>query len=638
MSDTKESNRGTGWETPWVIIGLCLMLALALPAGYFAVAYHFERQQLETHAAIGTRVLANLAAEAPQDWLSSQRQMTNQLLPNSDSQLIISDGGAETVRIGVQPPGPNLVHNRVIQRDGRVIGTLQVVHSLRGTVWRTVAFALLGLVLAGAFYVLYRILPQRTVQGLRQQLSASHKALEEEVRAKERALKKAEHTGQAIKHLAYHDLLTDLPNRSMLHDHLQDAIHEMESRGQHLALLIMDLDNFKEINDTLGHNKGDLVLREVGLRLRNSIKDTDLIARLGGDEFAVMLTHLQKLEVVVDVANRIMEVLDEPFAIDGYNFDVSASLGIVLFPDHGNDAKSLMQRADVAMYLAKDSNRDFVIYSPEIDPNSLSHLTLKGELRTAIEKGDLLVYFQPKIDLASGQIRAVESLVRWVHPERGFVGPDQFIPVAEHTGLIHPLTGLVFNVSLSQASIWRQAGLNIGVAINISVHSLHDSFLPQRVGEMLETWSVPPELLTLEVTESAIMAEPQRALEVLTELSEMGVHISVDDYGTGYSSLSYLKKLPVKEIKIDRSFVSDMLNNENDAVIVRATIDMAHDLGLQVTAEGIEDQATWDALLHLGCDQAQGFYMSKPLPARDLSQWLAESPWGISNERKILAR
>ncbi len=614
-------------------LAVAIATTLALPLGFFAVSYHYETHRIQAQADLGARVIAEIVNQNPSAWAVETRELNiaDRLTLNPAGRTVILDREGALVAAGTAPAAPTIKGSATILGGDTPVGGFHVIESLQPVLLSTGIAAMLGGAIGAGLFFLFGRVPLRSLRQAQAQVEASQKALYEEIRAKERALKKAEHTGQAIKHLAYHDLLTDLPNRSMLQDQLQDAIGETQAVGKRLALITLDLDSFKEINDTLGHNKGDLVIREVGSRLRGSLKRTDLIARTGGDEFAIMLRHIDKVDDVTDIANRVLEVLEKPFALDGYSFDVSASLGIVLYPDHGSDPKTLMQRADVAMYLAKDSKKDFLVYNSEIDPNSIGHLTLKGELRNAIEQGKLLVYYQPKIDLKTGLINGVESLVRWVHPERGFVGPDQFIPLAEQTGLIHPLTGLVFNVSLHQCAQWHHSHMDLGVAINISVHSLHDIHLPERIMDMLTTWDIPASKLTLEVTESAIMAEPQRALEVLTRLDEMGVSISIDDYGTGYSSLSYLKKLPVQEIKIDRSFVKDMVRNENDAVIVRATIDMAHDLGLKVTAEGIEDQQTWDALVTLGCDQAQGFYMGRPLPANDLADWMKESQWGLGD-------
>ena len=513
--------------------------------------------------------------------------------------------------------------------DGRFLGRLYIAIDLRGVALDAAFAGVIGGALGGFLYFMGLGLPNRRLKRLSQRLHAMEKELGTTRKERDRYRLRARQSGVAIQHLAYSDLLTDLPNRIRLTEELEQFVDDSQfNRDTLTAVIAMDLDNFKEINDTLGHMRGDQVLREVGERLRQCIKGSDLVGRLGGDEFGVILFDLPSRNEVLEVANRIIDAIAQPITIEGIQFDLQVSLGIALFPEHSDSARELFQFADTAMYQAKENRSGLAIYDTSIHTEQSERLTLKTELRQAIDVGALQVYYQPKIDLARGHIVGVESLVRWIHPQRGFIGPDKFVPLAERSNLIHPMTGLVFNIALHQCGEWVKAGRHIGVAINCSAHSLTDEHLPERIDALLYTWGVPHHLLTVEVTESAIMAHPEQGLAILTQLHEMGVKISVDDYGTGYSSLSYLKSMPVSELKIDRSFVSDMLTDENDAVIVRATIDMAHDLGLEVTAEGIEDEATWNALVEMACDRAQGYYMGKPMPADELERWLDESPFG----------
>jgi diguanylate cyclase (GGDEF)-like protein/PAS domain S-box-containing protein len=439
-------------------------------------------------------------------------------------------------------------------------------------------------------------------------------------------------TEALVQHMAYHDTLTDLPNRNHLYDRLLNVIRKDEDRGDPFALLLMDLDHFKEINDTLGHHRGDLLLQQVGARLRRALFTPDLVARLGGDEFAVLLPRLAKVEDIHVVVRKIQSALQPPFMIDGLPIAVEASIGVALYPEHGRDADSLLQRADVAMYAAKQSGRSGVIYDSKDDRHSLRRLALMGELRHAIDNGQLFLHYQPKIDFKTRRVVGVEALVRWRHPKYGVVPPDQFIGPAERTGQIKPLTEWVLETALHQCQVWRRSGVEIEVSVNLSARNLQEAGLVERMAEMLHRAGAGPDCLALEITESAIMADPNAAMEVLTRLSRMGVSLSIDDFGTGYSSLSYLKRLPVDEIKIDKSFVIGMQSDENDLVIVRSTIDLVHNLGLKVVAEGVESRALWEKLTALGCDEAQGYYMSRPLPAEEVVRWLSESPWGMKEK------
>jgi diguanylate cyclase (GGDEF)-like protein len=406
-----------------------------------------------------------------------------------------------------------------------------------------------------------------------------------------------------------------------LHDRLQHAIRAAQRDRGSAALLIMDLDRFKEVNDTFGHQYGDLLLEQLGRRLGGALRESDTVARLGGDEFAVLLPAASA-ELARQAADRLLAVLEEPFALGGLQLEIGASIGIALSPEHGTDADTLLRRADVAMYVAKRAGTGPVVYSAEQDQHSPSRLALVGELRRAIEHDELSLVYQPKVDYQSGRVNCVEALVRWEHPRHGLLGPDQFLPIAEQTGLIRPLARWVLEAALREAHRWFKAGLDISVAVNLSMRNLHDPQITDTIHELLGRCDVPPGRLLIEITESSLMADAARAMDVLTQLRGMGIGISIDDFGTGYSSLAYLKRLPVDELKIDRSFVSHMALDENDAAIVRSTIGLAHDLGLTVVAEGVEDQAAWDMLSGLGCDIAQGYFVSRPMPAADLARWL----------------
>jgi len=430
---------------------------------------------------------------------------------------------------------------------------------------------------------------------------------------------------QYKEHQAMHDALTGLPNRRLFQDRIRQALLGGRRGSQPVGVLIIDLDRFKDINDTLGHHVGDQLLQMIGPRLQALLRESDTIARLGGDEFAVLLPNVVDAAGGVKVADKILKALEEPFVIEGLDLDIDASIGIALYPEHGEDVNTLMQRADVAMYLAKEAHTGYELYTIERDRHSAKRLALLGELRKAIEDGQFVLHYQPMADMQSGSIGGVEALVRWQHPRHGLMMPDEFIPLAEHTGLIKPLTQFVLNQALRQCRTWHQAGLDLSVAVNLSVRSLQDEEFPDEVARLLEEHQVDPTWLELEITESAIVVDPIRALGVLGRLGVMGVGLSLDDFGTGYSSLAYLKRLPVSEIKIDKSFIINMALDDNDAVIVRSTIELARNLGLQVVAEGVESEEMWTLLANLGCDLAQGYYLSRPIPAEDLTSWLAGS-------------
>jgi diguanylate cyclase len=441
---------------------------------------------------------------------------------------------------------------------------------------------------------------------------------------------KKEQAEALLGHQALHDMLTGLPNRSCFYDRTEQAMRQGARDGSNSAVMLFDLDRFKEINDTLGHKYGDRVLCEVGPRIRRILRDADTVARLGGDEFCVLLPRVNTVGEALDVAGRIIAVLGEPVEIDGMVLGIEASCGIAMAPQDGDNADLLLQRADVAMYVAKGSNVNVTAYSDELDLNTPGRLTLLGDLRTAIAEEQLFLHYQPKADLQTGQIQGVEALVRWQHPTLGPLPPNEFIPVAEHTGLIKPLTTWVLGTALRQCREWldqtdARGWGRLSLAINLSTRSLLDDDFPEEVKDALDLWNVPAHLLELEITESAIMTDPTRARRLLTELADLGVRIAIDDFGTGYSSLAYLKDLPVNQLKIDQSFVQHMHTDLNDAIIVRSVVDLGHNLGLQTVAEGVEDHETWAQLAQLGCDEAQGYFLAKPMAPGELITWL-EAP------------
>jgi diguanylate cyclase (GGDEF)-like protein/PAS domain S-box-containing protein len=424
------------------------------------------------------------------------------------------------------------------------------------------------------------------------------------------------------RHRARHDSLTGLPNRVLFQDRAGHVILAAQREGRGVAVMVMDLDRFKEINDTLGHASGDRLLVEAARRLRATLCDADTIARLGGDEFAILL-HDGSPDAVAGAAARIQTAFTDPFWLDGLPLQIEASVGAATYPEHASDVAGLIQRADIAMYVAKRGNSGWEMYDHSQDGHQPQRLSLISELRRAVDERELVLHYQPKLDLRSGQVASVEALVRWHHPTRGLVGPNEFIDVAQETSLIKPLTLYVIDDALRQCRAWLQDGLTLAVAVNVSTRNLIDLDFPEQVGALLAKWGIGPELLELEITESAIVTDMFRMRGVLERLGAMGLRLSVDDFGTGYTSLGYLRRLPISELKIDRSFVSHMATSEEDAVIVRSTIDLGRNLGLEVVAEGVEDADVLEVLRELGCDVAQGYLLSRPIPAVELTAWLS---------------
>ena len=425
-----------------------------------------------------------------------------------------------------------------------------------------------------------------------------------------------------LEHQALHDALTGLPNRSLLHDRLNQSIRMAQREGQSMAFMMMDLDRFKDVNDTFGHHSGDLLLREVAQRLTAELRASDTVARLGGDEFAIVMMGVDSEAAAGASARKLLRALEPHFTIEGERFDVGGSVGIALFPGHGEDADTLMRRADVAMYVAKRAGSGYAIYDSEEDGHTPDRLALSGDLRQAIAAGDLVVHYQQQVRVPTLQVVGVEALVRWPHPKHGLLLPDAFIPLAEHTGLVRPLGIWVLGEAIRQCRRWLDAGLNLRVSVNLSVRNLHDPTLPETLAALLEQHRVEAGMLQVEITESTLMADPAHAEKVLAHLHSMGVGLAIDDFGTGYSSLAHLRRLPVNELKIDKSFVIDAPAEGSAAVIVRSIIDLGRNLGLDVVAEGVETVDAWKLVAESGCDLAQGDMLGLPGPPDELTRSL----------------
>ncbi len=431
---------------------------------------------------------------------------------------------------------------------------------------------------------------------------------------------------QKLEHISLHDTLTGLPNRANIYQ----EIEQFYARGGDIqgALLFIDLDRFKEINDTLGHQVGDRLLQLIGPRIKSEMTDIEgIVARMGGDEFAIFLPGIRNQQHAIVFAHCILDALRLEFDLEVFCAEISASIGIALAPTQASDVNELMRYADVAMYYAKEQMSGIAVYKPEIDPHSPKRLTMVSELGRAIREDQLCLYYQPKVRLDNKSFYGFEALLRWNHPELGFVPPNDFIPIAEVTSLIHPLTAWVLEKSIAQCRLWHSQGLQVSVAVNLSARNLLDENMPKLVRTLLQKYELPASALELEITESSIMSDPARALRVLQQLHELGTLLSIDDFGTGYSSLAYLKKLPVQTLKIDYSFIRNMLEDKQDELIVESTIHLAHSLSLKVVAEGVENAALIDRLSSMGCDEAQGYHIGRPMALAQIDEWMAESSW-----------
>jgi diguanylate cyclase (GGDEF)-like protein len=442
---------------------------------------------------------------------------------------------------------------------------------------------------------------------------------------------------EKLQRVATTDELTGLANRERFSEAVAERIAAARENGASFGVMIMDLDRFKEVNDTLGHHYGDVLLRDLGPRLRTAIGEGGVVARLGGDEFGILLAENAGDPAAVERAlARLHRCVSAPFAIDGLSLEVGASVGVARFPHDGEDSHALLRCADVAMYAAKEAQTDYKLYAAEQNQHSVRRLSVLSDIRHALASDEIVVHFQPIVDVDDLSVRGAEGLVRWQHPQHGLIPPGAFVQTVEQTGLIGPLTRHVLEHSISECATWRRAGRELSVAVNLSVRNLLDRDLPREIERLLATYGLPADALQLEITESMIMSDPERALATVSRLSELGVRLSVDDFGTGYSSLANLRRMPIDELKIDRSFVSPMLQDESDLIIVRSTINLGHDLGLKIIAEGVEDRATMERLAVLGCDLAQGYHVSRPMPADTFSDWLHGTPLPASRSELVL--
>jgi diguanylate cyclase (GGDEF)-like protein len=433
--------------------------------------------------------------------------------------------------------------------------------------------------------------------------------------------------GDRLRRIATTDELTGLGNREQFRQSIEERIVRARETGERFYVLLMDLDRFKEVNDTLGHSYGDQLLRDLGPRLQTAIGQDGLVARLGGDEFGILpAPGVDEARALEASTARLHGAVAKPFEVDELSLEVGASIGVARYPEDGDDSQALLRCADIAMYAAKEAQADVKLYAAHQNNHSMQRLSLLSGIRRALAGDELVVHYQPIVDLEQRRVIGAEGLVRWEHPEHGLIAPGAFVASVEQSGLIGPLTRRVLQTAIANCAEWRRDGRDMSVSVNLSVRNLLDRDLPLEIERLLAEYDVPAAALQLEITESMIMSDPERAMATVGRLSKLGARLSVDDFGTGYSSLANLRRLPINELKIDRSFVSPMLADESDLIIVRSTINLAHDLGLRIVAEGVEDGPTLERLATLGCDLAQGYHLSRPLPGPAFSSWLSQTP------------
>ena len=443
-----------------------------------------------------------------------------------------------------------------------------------------------------------------------------------------------------IQRMATHDTLTGLPNRALFNESLGHAIAQAERHQRGIAIFFLDMDRFKNINDTLGHGVGDRVLQEIARRLTGAVRASDLMARLGGDEFVLLVEDYGDTSDLADIAAKVIASFDGTMMVDGQELALSASVGICTYPEDGKDGQTLLSNADIAMYRAKEQGRNrFCFYAAELNHLSQERLALEAGLRHALERGEIEVHYQPKIDFGTGRVTGVEALIRWRHPTLGLLMPDRFIALAEEIGEIIPIGYWTLRRVCERARRWHEQGMHLSMAVNLSASQFHQSELVAELGSILKSTGMPPQALELEITESMVMKDPERAVTIMEALRRMGVRLSIDDFGTGHSSLGYLKRFPINQLKVDRTFVRDLPHNNDDIAITRAVIAMAHSLKMSVVAEGVEHQQQFDLLRAEGCDEFQGFYCRPPLEEADLMRFLAEerATRGLSGYRPSLA-
>ena len=606
---------------------VALAVTIAVPAIFCATAYYHSASWLKEQAHSVADALSTHIYTYPDTWAFQMHRLEDiisrhrtyrdalhyqLLLPNGEE--LISTGD-ETKRFPYSSAA-------TLNNGADDVAVIVVTSTLSLLVMETLAAIAVGLIIAATVYWLLRLLPFATLEKVTRQLADSRRQLALEIEAKDQALEEQQRISEKMRYSALHDELTGLPNRKYYYQELEAELEWAATRNISIWTMILDLDRFKEINDALGHELGDSVLIEVAQRLQATLPEEALVARLGGDEYALLMRDMTESEVKRQLT-MLNAALKSHLKIHDYHLAINASIGVARYPVHGATRRELLRHADVAMYHAKSSGEVWAFYDENFNASTLNRLTLIADLRHALDNEQLQLHYQPIIDLASNEVVGAEALARWPHAVHGFVRPDVFIAIAEQSSMINTLTCWAIKAALNQLRAWRHLHPDFTMSVNISARNLQDERLPQEIGDLLSKYDIPPQQLTLEITETSIMNDPEQSRLVIQRLADLGVDIAIDDFGTGYSSLSYLKRLAVKKIKIDRSFVMNLMSDKDDRVIVQSTVELAHKLSLAVVAEGIENAETGEILRDYGCDFAQGYHYCKPMAAPTFEEWLS---------------
>ncbi|WP_019557872.1 putative bifunctional diguanylate cyclase/phosphodiesterase [Thiomicrorhabdus arctica] len=607
------------------------VILFVIPAIYFITAFNQKVEWLTYMVESLSSRLSELIYTAPESW--QYRSHNIEYILNHTAYhstplyyQVQDSSGAEVLQTTVIQSHSWLYSVSAELSDGiNAVGTLSISFDLVPLIMQTLLVALVALIAASALYYVLRMLPFAHLEKAMLQLSDSRKLLREEVEAKKLALNAQQLISEQMEYQSLHDSLTKLPNRKLFNQKVRALLHyDQRSKAQRFCVMLLDLDRFKEINDSLGHQLGDLVLIELANRLTEVLPEAELIARLGGDEYAI-LTRRCDAGCLNDQLERIFSALKFHFNLEGFHLSVDASVGVSCYPKHGSTREKLVRHADIAMYHAKTHGLSWSIYEQKFDVSTPDRLRLVSDLRFALENQQLTLHYQPKLCLKTHKIVSMEALARWQHPEFGMIAPDVFIPMAEQSNLINSLTTWLIETALKQLKEWHGTySESMSMAVNISAKNLQDATLSTGLIQKLTEYDIAPEFLTLEITETMMMQDPEQSRLVIQGLSDLGIKIAIDDFGTGYSSLSYLKRLAVDQVKIDRSFTMNMLTEPDDKIIVESTINLAHSLGMEVVAEGIEVAEVITLLQALGCEYGQGYYICRPMKGDSIFDWLQQ--------------
>jgi len=607
---------------------IALAIAIIIPGEQLYIGHIFHSEDVKSRAHYIANDLSEFIFLNSDNWSFQEHRYSGiiekYIIPVKE-QLILRDERNDIIfkTTDKEVEAPSLKVKEVLYDANAVAGSIEINSTNKELLMDAITRGIFGIIIGFFVYLFLYIFPTRTLSAAFEQLELATHSLKSEIENKEIALQEASILGQKLHKQAMHDSLTGLPNRSLYQERLGQAIANAQRKNNKLSVVMMDLNRFKEINDSLGHYAGDILLKEIAARLKSSLRDTDTVARFGGDEFAFIF-HTNSPDSTEKLCRKISKIIMEPIVLDSHNIQIttSGSFGIACYPEHSHKAEELLQKADVAMYVAKKSPFNIEIYDIEFDKNKLERLRLLNYMNQAIIYNEFYLVYQPKLEINNLKVVGVEALIRWNNPDEGIISPALFIPIAEETEIIHPLTHWIIDTALEEHQKWKKAGIDLQLSINISANNLRDHNLHNKIAQLIQKWDTNPADVIFEVTESAMIDNPEQAYTILQEISNQGVRLSIDDFGTGHASLVQLKAFPFDELKIDQSFIKDIIVDVNDASIVKSAISLAKSLDMTTVAEGIEDERIIDLLKDMGCDLAQGFYLCKPLRSDELIQWI----------------